>query len=148
MLQCPWGCVSLYAFYKQQGHSVPMLPGELPHSRQAKGQTAGASSNFSREFISSIVITPENSVPQSLSFCVFEATHKNTVVGVCVMWTPGCICNLVLTHLSAWATLGRSPVPGSVQQICLASGILALNTENMVVNRGKLPNNPNSFDFH
>lgn len=47
----------------------------------------------------------------------------------------------------ARATLGGIPLPGSVQEICVASGILALNPENVVVSRGKLPNNPNSFDF-
>lgn len=113
---CPWGCVSLHVFYKHQGHSVPRLPGELPHSRQAKGQTAGVRSNFSREFISSVGSTPENYVPQSISFCVFEVSQENTVAGVSVLWAPGCIWTLGLTHLSARATLGRIPVPGSVQE--------------------------------
>lgn len=129
---------------------MPRLAGELPHSRQSKGQTAGARSNFSRGFISSVGITPENSVPQSLSFCVFEVSQESPVVGVSVLWAPGCIWNLKLTHLSARATLGRIPVPGSGQEICVASGILAVHSEkkNMVVSRGKLPNSPNSFEFH
>lgn len=143
---CLWGCLPLHAFYKHQGHTVLRLTGELPCSRQAKGQTASTRSNFPRELISSIGITPE--ATEFILLWVWGLQRKQWQKWV-VLWVPGWIWTLlVLTHLFARATLGGIPLPGSVQKICVASGILALNPENVVVSRGKLPNNPNSFDVH
>lgn len=65
VFQGPMGMLWVSMLFLRTKDTVcPGPPGELPHSRQAKGQEAGAQSNFSGEFVAGVGIAPENSVAQ------------------------------------------------------------------------------------